>query len=41
MITVYELNGRQINKQFADEAALKAWIATLSVVSSLSFTKGE
>tara|TARA_B100001093_G_scaffold99934_1_gene91983 strand:- start:943 stop:1068 length:126 start_codon:yes stop_codon:yes gene_type:complete len=41
MYTVYKLNGRQINKQFADESALKAWIATLSEVSDISFTKGE
>lgn len=41
MFVVYELNGRRVNKEFADQAALEAWLTAQGSISSLAFTKGE
>tara|TARA_R100000697_G_scaffold4312_2_gene9318 strand:- start:16 stop:141 length:126 start_codon:yes stop_codon:yes gene_type:complete len=41
MIVVYELNGKKMNEEFADLAALQAWIAKQGSVETIGFTKGE
>ena len=41
MFVVYELNGKPMNEEFADQADLQAWIAQQGSVETIGFTKGE
>ena len=41
MFKVYELNGKSIYEEFADQAALEAWLAQQGEVKSIGFSKGE